>query len=281
MRAIIIDPVERSVSEGDIPFDAEFMPTVRGLIGGAPLALHTVPGATAMFVSAVGLFTPEQSFWRTIHDEGPANNVAGVGVMFGIGEDGRLIDVPAAVTPNDLALNILWVGDVISGFDERMRLVDAATGGPAEAGKTAVPVVTRTVLWTPGAVTRAAEPKPDKPKRGRKKTAPAAPDLYDATPASQGAPLAPTQPAPAVPAAEPAPKPPAASPTRVYALRDTDDSRVRMTEYSVGGNGALIEESMMTFPNIESARSYLPPTIKSRVPADDDTEDDALIETWY
>ncbi len=266
MRAIIIDPRLCVIQELQIPMSANFMSTIAQHIGANTLALDVAPPHTAMFLDAIGLLRDGQSFWRLAGGT-PANNVGGAGVMFGLAADGKLVDLPAAITVDGLREKILWVDDVIVNTIERMQIMEFP-GGKA-------PQVSREVVWRAGAVTPAGQTQPAPVAARAAVEAAGDADVY-----SQGSPPAPTAAPLATPAAAKAPAAaPAAPLAPIWAIHETADNRYRLIEYEVteAGLGAVL--SLATVPNLDEARARIPQGLFMR-PAEDDIEDDTLVETW-
>ena len=273
MRAIVINPFTHTISECDIGRD--FMTSVRDIIGAPALALQTIPGTTALFIDAMGFLQPS-AYWRTRDDKGPEQNIAGVSVMFGLWPDGKLRSVPPEMSIEAVAEMVVWTDDAVDRLVERLAIVEQDT----PVGKVALPIVHRTVMWLPGTVmpasTKARAPLPvDEP------------DIY----------MAPALPPAAPPMTEPdaeaatgrarRKRPPVASPSTtaprdsdglIYAIRETDDNQVQLLAYEVVNSKPMLR-SMTTYPNIEAARKPIPRGFECTIPPDD-SEDDALIETW-
>lgn len=267
MRAIVIDPKTRSIYELPFVMAPDFMDVVAHFVGADTLALDAAPPHTAMFLDAIGFLRgSSQAFWRKANAT-DRQNVAGVGVMFGLAPDGKLADLPAAITVEGLRSEIVWVDDVIAKTIQRMAIVDMP-GGKA-------PIVQREVVWQAGAVTPAAEVTTPVQRREVIETAGDA-DVY-----AQGSPPAPAAASPAATAAaKGAEAAPAASLAPIWAIHETPDNRYRVIEYEITPSGALGSPlSLATVPNIDEARARVPKGLMMRA-ADDDVEDDTLVETW-
>lgn len=260
MRAILIDPLTRTIAETNIPLTQNFMQEVAKWVGANALALDVVPGKSAMFLDAIGFLRETHFFWRFANSE----NMAGAALIFGLGPDGKLTDAPAELTTAAIGESVLWVEDTIERTVERMEIVEYP-GGLA-------PRINRQIVWKRGAVVPASAP------------APAEVDLYAPAEPGKAAQPAPSAPSPATPVAAEAQKPPTASPAAsplapIWAIHETADNRYRLIEYEVtdAGIGAVL--SLSTMPNLDAARAKVPAGLAMR-PADDDASDDTLVETW-
>lgn len=264
MRCIVIDPYQHSIYEHSIPMAADFMRTIANMIGAKALGLDVVPPHTAMFIDVIGFLRDGQAFWRPRAAEGPQNNVAGIGIMFGLAPDGKLADLPPSITFETVGADILWVDDVIENIVERMQIVDFPTGK--------APAIHRNFVWRAGAAYSAAVAKPT--------ALPPAGPVDEAGVYSQGSPPAPAAPIPATRAAAKAPEgAPAPSLASIWAIHETADNRYRVIEYEVTAAGLGAPLNLTTVANIDEARARIPKGLMMR-PADDDVEDDTLVETW-
>jgi hypothetical protein len=266
MRAIVIDPKSRTIYELPFHMAPDFMRTVASFIGSNALGIDAAPPHTAMFLDAIAFLREGQAFWRQVGGN-PATNVGGVGIMFGLGADGKLVDLPAAITVDGLREKILWVDDVIVNTIERMQIVDLPTGK--------APAVAREFVWRAGAVTPASEaqPSPDAARTAVEAAGDA--DVY-----AQGSQPAPAAPSPATHAAAKAPEAaPAAPLAPIWAIHETPDNRYRLIEYEVTEKGLGAVLSLATVQNLDEARARVPKGLFMR-PAEDDIEDDTLVETW-
>lgn len=249
MRAVVIEPIFRTISEIDIPMSAKFMAEVGSLIGTpGSLTLDVAPPSTAMFLDAMGFLREDQGFWRLVGGKSE-NNVAGTAIMFGLDAKGMLADLPPEITAKSLADKIVWVDDKIASFVERMEIVEYP-GGLA-------PRVNRAAVWAPG----------------------------DEHPANSGdAPLAEVYAALPAPPAEVYKMhvtEPGAAPVvqPVWAIHETADNRYRVIEYEVTDAGLGAPLSLATVANLDAARERVPKGLVHR-PADEDAADDTLVETW-
>lgn len=266
MRAIVIDPKSRTIYE--LPFHAapDFMATIAGYIGADTLALFVDPPRSAMFIDAIGMLRDGQAFWR-IAGGTQANNVAGVGIMFGLTADGKLADLSPEITVESLLESVLWVGDTIARTIERMQIADFP------AGK--APIVTREIVWQAGAVTPAGQAQPAPASAKAAVEAAGEADMY-----SQGSPSAPATPSAATAVAGKSPEgAPAAPLAPIWAIHETPDNRYRLIEYEVTEKGLGAVLSLATVANLDDARARVPKGLFMR-PAEDDIEDDTLVETW-
>lgn len=255
MRAILIDPFARKITELSLPATGDFMGNLAELIVADALMLDAVPPHTAMFLDAIGFLRERQAYWRHV-DYPIERNSAGRAVVFGLTPEGKLADLPATVTVQTLAERIVWTDDMIERRVERLQIVQTPEGP--------VPMVHRTVMWKAGAVHPANGEKPAPAPAGGD---PLASMYLDGA----GGPVSP-------PAAVPAP---AIKALPLWAIHETPDGRYKVMEYEVTDAGGLGDPlSLATVPNLETARQRIPAGMK-RLEADEDTADDTLVETWF
>lgn len=260
MRAIVINPHTRTIRETSFTMAPDFMRGIAEYIGADALALDVAPPHTAMFLDAIGFLRDLQAFWRKA-DADMRQNVAGTGIMFGLAPDGRLTDLPPEITVESLLVQIVWAGDTIERTVERMEIVQFPAG-PA-------PRVSREVVWAPGVAVSASDVA-----TAVQKQADVEADVY-----AQGSPPAPAQGAPAAHATGDASNAAVATLDPIWAIHETADNRYRVIEYEVSAAGLGAPLSLSTVPNIDEARARVPKGLMMR-PADDDVEDDTLVETW-
>lgn len=156
MRVIVIAPLGRAVFEHELDMAGDYVADLRHIIGTDTLIIDAAPPHSAMFLDALGMFREDPGYWRA-KGVRPPNNVAGIGVLFGVAPDGRLTDVPAAITADTVLAGLDWVDERVVARVETVQIVETGNG-PA-------PQIHRDIQWS--------VPAPSVPVAAPAKAAPA------------------------------------------------------------------------------------------------------------
>lgn len=239
MRAILIDPFARAVSEVFLPVERT-VDAIATLLGTELPVVNVINPNTAVVFDYLGMVRPGAAYWRA-PGQPALMNAAGRTLVIGVAPDGTFAGLDPSRTVEMTVAGVAWANERPVKSELGVVYQDNPGGTPSR-----LPNINRIVTW------------PDE-------TAEDIPvPMQPAPPESQ----------PAASPADPAPVPP-----RVYAIHEDDLGEFRTVTYGLRSDGKLIVKDTQPAKTLDEARSFVPNghTMK---PADGDTVDDTLVETW-